>query len=129
MSSALRETGKYSITLELIARYTDSNRILGVNKFSKGRTMKAVKKEVFAKCIGRKPKEPLKKFHIEAIRFGPRCLDDDNFHAMLKPYIDGLKLAGVIMNDSWKYLRPHNMTRDQESGHGVERIRITVREE
>jgi hypothetical protein len=125
MKSALRESDKYSITIALPLFKTDSNRILGVNKFAKNKRMKAVKKAVVHACRNLAPPKPLTKFHIYATRHGARYYDDDNLHTLLKPYVDGLKMAGVIKNDSWKYLKPKDMTRDQVIGV-EEMLLITV---
>ncbi len=103
----------YSIELELALQASDPNKILGRNKYAKNSVMKKAKKEIAILARGKTPLKPLKKFHITAIRHAPGYMDDDNFHAMLKPYIDGLKLSGIIINDSWKWLKPKDMTRDQ----------------
>lgn len=117
----------YSLTIELPVYETDSNRILGVNKYAKNRRMKNVKKHVAMMCIGKAPEKPLKKFFLTTIRYGAKRMDDDNFHTLLKPYIDGLKVCGIIYNDSWKYLNPLNTHRDQFLSKD-ERVVITVDE-
>jgi homospermidine synthase len=117
---------RFSLTIALPVFKTDSNSILGVNKYAKGRTMKAVKTSVVHACRNLQPKKPLEKFHITAIRYGAKNLDDDNFHSLLKPYVDGLKAAKIIIDDSWKYLKPKDMTRDQVRGAPM--IILTVTE-
>lgn len=100
--------GKYSIELEISIAPTDSNRILGVNKFAKGNIFKKVKNEVVHLVHGKGPKTPLTSFKISAERFSPQYMDLDNCYSMLKPYIDGLKLAGVILDDGWQFLNCDN---------------------
>lgn len=117
----------YTLEIELPIYKTDSNRILGVNRFLKAKIMKTVKQHVILACHGKKPEHPLKKFNLTTIRYGKKRLDDDNCHAMFKPYIDGLKDAGIIYNDSWAYINPTNTHRDQILSP-VERVVIKIEE-
>lgn len=105
--------GKYSITLEISIAPTDSNRILGVSKYTKHRIFKKVKNEIIHLVRGQGPKEPLTSFKISAHRYSPCLMDLDNCYAMLKPYIDGLTLSGVIQDDSWQFLNHSNYTIEQ----------------
>jgi Holliday junction resolvase RusA-like endonuclease len=100
--------GKYSIKLEISIAPTDSNNILGINKFAKGNIFKKVKNEVVHLAHGKRPVTPLTSFKISAERFSPQYMDLDNCYSLLKPYIDGLKLAGIIADDSFKYLKHEN---------------------
>jgi Holliday junction resolvase RusA-like endonuclease len=95
----------YSLTIELSASAADSNSILGVNKFTKGKIMKQAKLEVYHLVKGKAPKEPLTRFLITATRHGVRYLDYDNFIASLKPSIDGLTMGGIIQDDSWDFIK------------------------
>lgn len=94
----------YSLEIELTIAATDANKILGVNKFAKHKIFEAVKREVSQRVLI-KPKEPLKKFKLSAHRYSSKTLDYDNFIGSLKPVIDGLRLAGVIYDDSWGYIQ------------------------
>lgn len=101
----------YKLQIEVPVEATDSNRILGVNKFLKHKIFRAVKDTIVFKTVGIRPPTPLINFKISVIRHGARALDFDNFIASLKPYIDGLTIAGVIKDDSWKYIK--NIQTDQ----------------
>lgn len=100
--------GKYSLELELSIAPTDSNRILGRNKYAKASIFKKVKNEIAHLVRGKAPKEPLKSFKIHAHRYSPCFMDLDNCYSMLKPYIDGLKLSGIIQDDNWQLLNHSN---------------------
>lgn len=95
----------YSITIEVPTAATDSNRILGQNKFVKHKIFKSVKEQISLLTLNNRPEAPLAKFDLTITRYGAKCLDYDNLVASFKPYIDGLKLAGIIEDDSWKYIR------------------------
>lgn len=95
----------YSLTIEVPLENTDSNRILGVNKYAKHATFKRVKTYVVIAAQKSRPPQPLKNFKLSIVRYGARALDYDNLIASFKSYIDGLRLAGIIENDSWKYIR------------------------
>lgn len=95
----------YALELELAIHATDANQILGVNKFKKHKTFKKVMSEVAYLCRGKEPSIPLRSFSITAHRFSQRFMDHDNFASLMKPYVDGLKLCGVIIDDSWEYIK------------------------
>lgn len=96
---------KYSIELELAIESTDSNKILGRNWRAKHGIFERVKDEIFFKTRNKTPVKPLENFKITVLRFSTKTLDYDNLIASLKPYIDGIKNAGIIKDDSWKYIR------------------------
>lgn len=96
---------RYSLQIEIPVDATDSNRILGVNKYAKHAVFNKVKAHVFKECRGRAPLNPLENFKISVTRYSSRTLDWDNFVASLKPYIDALKIAGVIRDDNWSYIK------------------------
>jgi hypothetical protein len=102
----------YSLELELAIESTDSNKILGRDWRAKHQIFERVKKEIFLKTRGKTPANPLENFTVSVIRQSVKTLDFDNLIASLKPYIDGLKLSGIIQDDSWKYIR--NIPVDQE---------------
>lgn len=98
----------YQIEIEIGTQATDSNRILGVNKYAKHAVFERVKREMALLIRGRAPEKPLENFKISVTRYGSRALDYDNFIASLKPFIDSLTLNGVIIDDSWRYLKQIN---------------------
>jgi hypothetical protein len=117
----------YELTLELNIFATDSNKILGVNKFTKHKIFKGVKEEVHQLSLGKRPPSPLTSFQITATRHASRFLDYDNLVASLKPVIDGLKLAKVIQDDNWNFIRRDNYFLNQTKST-EKKIVITVEE-
>jgi hypothetical protein len=99
----------YQLQIEIPFAKTDSNQILGVNKFAKNAIFKKVKTDVALLVRGKEPVEPLKNFKLHVIRESSKTLDFDNFIASLKPYIDGLRLSGIIFDDSWEYIKQINV--------------------
>ena len=95
----------YSLELELAVESTDSNKILGRDWRAKHQIFERVKKEVFFKTRNKTPEQPLENFTISVLRQSAKTLDYDNFMASLKPYIDGLRLSGIIQDDSWQYIK------------------------
>lgn len=95
----------YSITFEINGGASDSNRILGVNRYIKHKIFSQIKEEVRLATLGKTPETPLIKFRIKVIRHGKKYLDYDNFIASLKPAIDGVKMAGIIEDDNWHLIR------------------------
>ena len=99
----------YSLKIEAPIHATDSNRILGVNRYAKHAIFKKVKEQINILCLGKTPAHPLKSFQISAIRHSPKFMDYDNFIASLKPFIDALVLSGVIQDDSWLFIKNINI--------------------
>ena len=95
----------YSLELELAISPTDSNKILGRHWRAKHEVFERVKKEIFLKTRGKIPAQPLENFKISVVRESSKTMDWDNLVSSLKPVIDGLKLAGVIIDDNWQYIR------------------------
>lgn len=95
----------YSIEFEISTRDTDANRTKGHNRFKVHSIFKGVKQEIEVVTRGKRPEKPLENFKISITRYGARCLDYDNLISSFKPYIDGLTLSGIIIDDSWKYLK------------------------
>jgi Holliday junction resolvase RusA-like endonuclease len=98
----------YKLVIEIPTEATDSNKILGVNKFVKHAIFKRVKRDIAVLVHGKAPEKPLELFKISVTRHGAKCLDYDNFIASLKPFLDGLTLAKIIKDDSWKFIRQIN---------------------
>ncbi len=95
----------YSVEIEVPLHPTDSNKILGVNKYAKHAVFKKVKSQMALLLKGKEPSVPLINFKIAVTRHSSKTLDWDNFVASLKPYIDSLTISGVIIDDSYKYLK------------------------
>ena len=121
--------GNYLLELEVSIAPTDSNKILGVNKYAKNSIFKKVKNEVVHLVRGKGPKTPLTSFKISAHRYSPQYMDKDNFHSLLKPYFDGLKLAGVIADDKWEYINDDNSRVFQTKIKMKDRKKIVIRVE
>lgn len=102
----------YSLTIELPIMKTDANRTKGFNRFIVHKTFKSVKDQISILTLGKRPAKPLTKFQISVKRLSPRTLDYDNLISSLKPHLDGLKLAKIIHDDSWKFIKFINV--DQE---------------
>lgn len=96
---------KYILEIEVPTQATDSNRILGVNKYAKHAIFKKIKNEILLLTSNKKPQRPLTGFTLSITRYGKKTLDFDNLISSFKPAIDGLKMAGIIKDDSWKYIR------------------------
>ena len=95
----------YSLELELAVQSTDSNKILGRHWRSKHEVFERVKSEIFLSTRGKLPAKPLENFKISVQRHSSKTLDYDNLIASLKPFIDGLRYSGIIIDDSWQYIK------------------------
>lgn len=118
----------YSLELELQYVGTDPNHILGRGWRTKHSRFKKIKDDIFRLTLKTKPKLPLEKFKISIIRrYNGKSLDWDNLIASLKPAVDGLVMAGIIKNDSWKYIR--HIAADQVKAKEGEREALLIKVE
>jgi len=95
----------YSLEIVIDIQGTDSNRILGRSHFTKHRIFSEVKSQVHFLTLGKRPSSPLIRFKISVTRLSPRFMDFDNMISSLKPAIDGLRLAKIIKDDSWEFIK------------------------
>lgn len=95
----------YSLQIVLDSIETDPNRLNGVDWRDKYNRFEKIKRDIHYLSHNQKPETPLTKFKISVLRIGPKTFDWDNLVASLKPVIDGLTLAGIIFDDSWKYIK------------------------
>jgi hypothetical protein len=102
----------YSIEFKILTRFLDPNRIKGRDWRNVHSRYEKVKREINLLVSGKTPEKPLTSFQISCLRRSGGTLDYDNLIASLKPFIDGIKLSGIIKDDSWKYIRW--ITVDQE---------------
>jgi Holliday junction resolvase RusA-like endonuclease len=116
----------YKLTIEMPTAATDANKTNRGNKFAHSHTRQVIKKHIEHLCRNQKPEKPLEKFKIYINRFGPRRLDFDNCVSSLKAYIDGLVIAKVIKNDSWKYIQSIDIK--QTVSQNEKKLVITVEE-
>jgi len=115
----------YNLEISIDIQGTDSNRILGRNHFSKHRVFSLVKNQVEMLTLGKRPPSPLTQFKISVTRLSPKFMDFDNMISSLKPAIDGLRIAKVIKDDSWEFIK--DIPVDQKKSKEKKLI-ITVQE-
>ena len=122
------DTVKYSIEFSLPYVETDPNNILGRAWRAKHQRFLKIKNDIKLITHSKKPEAPLEKFKIAITRsHGGRYLDWDNLIASFKPIIDGLTMAGIIKNDSWKYIR--HIDADQVKAKEGEGHRLIIKVE
>ena len=63
---------------------------------------------MFISCeVGlKRPPKPLKRARISIVRHAHRTLDFDGLVASMKPVVDGLVVAKVLSDDSWRVTGP-----------------------
>ncbi len=98
----------YELEIEIPTEALDANKINRGNKFAHNALRQKIKQQVCYLVRGKEPQVPLENFKLSITRHGARALDYDNLISSFKAYIDGLKLAGIIKDDSWKYIKQIN---------------------
>lgn len=75
--------------------------------FNRSRSANMWKRIVLAQIlISQKPEEPLTKAKVTLIRYTTkrRICDGDAIPSACKPIVDGLKIAGIIIDDKWRVI-------------------------
>lgn len=92
-------------------RYSDTdslNVMLRKNRFTAHKLNKIVYHNVWALTANQKPAKPIEFPRFQFIRYAEkqRFYDWENLNAGLKPIVDGLRHAGIIVNDSYQRTGP-----------------------
>lgn len=82
------------------------NRVLRRHHFANYSDKKKWHSIINLHVINQRPRYPLKKAKLKFTRCFWRVCDWDGFVTSLKPVVDGLVLAGVIVDDSYKVTGP-----------------------
>lgn len=108
--------GNYSLEIELPLARTDANKTRGMNKFTLYKIHQNIKKQIHLLSLGKVPVTPLTSFQISVHRFSSKFMDYDNLISSLKPALDGLRLAKIIEDDKWEYIKhiPIQQTKSRE---------------
>ena len=67
---------------------------------------------VQVECIGKLPPKPLTSARIRLVRHAHRTLDFDGLVGSMKPVVDSLVSAGVLVDDSWKVTGTWDVTQE-----------------
>jgi hypothetical protein len=79
-------------------------------------------------CTGKKPPTPLAKCKIFIERHSNTTLDFDNAVASYKPIIDGLRHAGIIVDDTWEITGPWTLDQIYRKKKDGQMSRIIIEE-
>lgn len=85
------------------------------------------KNAVVSECSGRAPKKPLEKVSLVLTRFSSREPDWDGLVSGFKHVIDGLKLAGIIIDDRMSVIGQPTYKWEKTS-KGLGKIQVEVYE-
>lgn len=94
----------YKIDLTFHSLPKSLNKALRSNRWKNNQLNKAWDMMVLGKVLHKRPPEPLKKARIKIVRHFYRTLDYDGLVGSLKPVVDGLVAAGILIDDSWNVL-------------------------
>lgn len=98
----------YSLEIEIPLFDSDPNKTRGNHWSSASTRNKKIKTLVHALTHGKRPEKPLENFKISVTRHSSSIMDWDNLVASLKGHIDALRHSGIIIDDSWKYIKQIN---------------------
>lgn len=92
------------ITLEIPRVPCSPNDLLGYHWRHRQRNSKLWQQEINCALVGRKPEQPYPCAYIAIVRCGHGELDEDNLTGSVKPIIDALRYAKVLVDDSPKHM-------------------------
>ncbi len=94
----------YTLSLQFHSLPKSLNKALRTNRYKANSQNKDWDWLVFGMVRGKLPPEPLSKAHIKITRHFWRTLDYDGLVGSMKPVVDALVSAGVLLDDSWNVL-------------------------
>lgn len=117
---------KYSLVIEIKGLPAMTNVAFAKHWTSRLREAQKWKTKVISACYGKAPPSPLKTAHIKFTRFSCKKPDYDGCVSGFKHVLDGLKKAGIIVDDDWNSIQPVYEWEMIGRKHG--KIRIEVME-
>ncbi len=95
----------FKLDFKIFQLPASGNTFIHMHWAKKGRYSTKWHNLVYFETIGKTPKKPLEKCTIRIERYSARIqIDADNFITGSKPLFDGIKRAGIIMDDSLKVI-------------------------
>lgn len=122
------ETVKYSILIDIPYIESDPNQMFRLAWRGRKTKFDKIKTSIAALTVGKRPEQPLEKFNISIVRHASAYLDWDNLIASFKPALDALKMAGIIADDGWGYIRHVDVDQVKTKKGVKKRLVIEVRE-
>lgn len=95
----------YSLTFTINVLPITLNEALSKSWRKRHTSFELIHNLVHLKSRDKKPLEPIKKAHISLTRYSSGTLDRDNMFFTFKPVIDGLVMAGVIIDDGFDQVK------------------------
>jgi Holliday junction resolvase RusA-like endonuclease len=118
------DSGKYTLEFQLSGLPRTTNGSHGHWR-TKQAQVKALKARVFASCWHLRPDVPLSLARITLTRASSVEPDYDNLVISFKPVIDGLRQAGVIVDDKRKNVgRPEYLWEKCKPGDGHIKVKV-----
>ena len=111
------------------------NVLLRMHWRERGRLQHRIRDEVWAQLLNNSPLEAklnpigypsLKPKTLTGIRYGKKALDPDNLIGSLKPVIDALVWAGVLIDDTEQYLAIGKFRQEKLKKGEVARLELTI---
>lgn len=96
----------YKLDLTLHALPDSLNKGLRTHRFKYNAKNKRWDLLIWGMTQGRRPEKPLQKARISIVRHFWRTLDYDGLVGSMKPVIDALVSAGVLVDDNWNVTGP-----------------------
>ena len=94
----------YQITLNIETLPKSLNKAFGAGRWGRSKQNKMFDLMIASMLRGSLPAKPLQKAHISLTRHFYRTLDYDGLVGSLKPVVDALVTAGLLIDDNWKVL-------------------------
>lgn len=116
----------YSLSFELNELPPSLNVFMRWHYRKRAKEFKRIEINCIQQILGKKPKDPLKDFHITFTRFTTRALDIDNLVASFKPVLDSLVRAGVIEDDKWATTENLKYVQTKVSSKKEQKITVSV---
>lgn len=91
----------FTLSLSIKCLPESLNKSLRSNRHASNRKNKAWDSLIWAETYSMRPPKPLQKAKISLVRHSHRMLDFDGMVGALKPVVDALVTAGILVDDRW----------------------------
>ncbi|MDD0853009.1 hypothetical protein HBN50_07870 [Halobacteriovorax sp. GB3] len=102
------------------------NRDIRTHYKKRNKTNNEIYDLVYFKVRNSLPIRPLTNYTLKICRYSSKALDYDGFVGALKPFVDGLTRAGVIMDDKWLYSGPWKVNQQYQHKKFGQKLLIEV---
>jgi hypothetical protein len=128
MSNTKSSKEKFSLSFTLSVLPLTLNEMMGKHWRTRHSNFDLIHNLIAVVTRRKKPAEPIKKARITVTRYSSGTLDRDNMYFTFKPIIDGLVMAGIIIDDGFDQVKELNPIQVKIKRNEPKKVDVLVEE-